>query len=76
MPMLKVRQLQLTLVSDVVKRRSDATRCYDKVIVLGHALCSFSNLVWIIGNDFDAFKLEAEVEAEASKVVAVGVFCL
>lgn len=58
------------------QRRPNATACHDEVVFIAHASDSLHNLAFVVGDDLDAFELDAEREAEAREEVRVCVFGL
>lgn len=53
-------------------RRTNAPRRDDKIVVGRHAAHGFGNLTLIVGDYLDAFQVDAEREAEFSKVCLHG----
>ena len=55
---------------------ADAARRDDKVVRRRHARACFDDLIFVVGNDFDALEVDAEGEAEFGKIGRIGVCCL
>jgi hypothetical protein len=54
-------------------RRTNSTACHHKVVSVAHAPNGFDDVALLIGNDLDAFKLDAQREAVFGKVGRIGI---
>jgi len=54
-------------------RWSNSSTSYDKIVVAAHATDGLDDFTLIVGNDFDALKLDSELEAVFGEVGGVGV---
>ena len=57
-------------------RRADAAAGNDEVVLGAHAPDAFDDLVFVVGDYFNAFERDAEREAPAGEIGGVCVDCL